>query len=63
MAAESADDFRKKAEQCRRLAMHIMSRSDPMKANLLVLAVEFEERSRELEQSSHRESHQRDHDR
>jgi hypothetical protein len=40
--AESADYFRKKAEQCRRLAGSISNSNDPAVASLLALAVEFE---------------------
>ena len=38
----TADYFRTKAEQCRRLAGAIVNTNDPVVANLLALAVEFE---------------------
>ena len=38
--AQTADYFRQKAEQCRRLAGSVVN--DPVVANLLALAVEFE---------------------
>ena len=40
--AGNADYFRQKAEQCRRLAGAIVNANDPVVANLLALAVEFE---------------------
>ena len=40
-----ADYFRRKAEQCRRLAAALVNQSDPAVANLLALAVEFEARA------------------
>ena len=39
---EDADYFRHKADQCRRLAETVVNRRDPVVANLLTLAVEFE---------------------
>jgi hypothetical protein len=39
---ESADDFRQRAEQCRRLAGAVPNQKDPVVASLLALAVEFE---------------------
>jgi hypothetical protein len=42
MADETADYFRQKAEQCRRLAAQISDQHDPIVTNLLSLAVEFE---------------------
>ena len=39
---ETPDYFRRKAEQCRRLADAHHNRRDPVVANLLTLAVEFE---------------------
>ena len=40
--AETAEYFRQKAEQCRRLANTVVNANDPVVANLLALAVEFE---------------------
>lgn len=40
--AETADYFRQKAEQCRRLAAAVVNQKDPAVAALLALAVEFE---------------------
>ena len=40
--AETADYFRQKAAQCRRLAQGIVRQDDPAVASLLALAVEFE---------------------
>jgi hypothetical protein len=42
---ETADYFRQKAAQCRRLADGIINRDDPAIANLMTLAVEFEVRA------------------
>jgi hypothetical protein len=42
MADETADYFRQKAEQCRRLAAQIPNQHDPMVTSLLAMAVEFE---------------------
>ena len=42
---ETAEYFRHKAEQCRRLAAAIVNQHDPVVANLLALAVEFESRA------------------
>jgi hypothetical protein len=42
---ETADYFREKAAQCRRLAAGIGNQRDPIVANLLALAVEFEARA------------------
>jgi len=42
---ETADYFRQKAEQCRRLADAHHNSRDPVVANLLALAVEFEARA------------------
>lgn len=39
---ENGDYFRQKAEQCRRLAGAVSNPRDPVVANLLALAVEFE---------------------
>jgi len=39
---ETADYFRQKAAQCRRLSAAIISQKDPAVAALLALAVEFE---------------------
>ena len=39
---ETADYFRQKAAQCRRLAEGIINEKDPAVASLLALAVEFE---------------------
>ena len=39
---ETADYFRQKAEQCRRLAEAVANPHDPIVANLLTLAVSFE---------------------
>ena len=41
-STQTADYFRQKAEQCRRLAGAIVNTNDPVVANLLALAVEFE---------------------
>ena len=38
----NADYFRQKAEQCRRLAEAVANPHDPVVANLLAMAVEFE---------------------
>ena len=40
--AGTAEYFRQKAEQCRRLANAVVNGKDPVVANLLALAVEFE---------------------
>jgi len=40
--AGPAEYFRQKAEQCRRLANAVVNGKDPVVANLLALAVEFE---------------------
>ena len=40
--AQTADYFRQKAEQCRRLAGAVVNSNDPVVANLLALAVGFE---------------------
>lgn len=42
---ETADYFRQKAEQCRRLAKAVVNSNDPVVANLLALAVEFESKA------------------
>ena len=42
MENETADYYRQKAEQCRRMAGMIMHQNDPVVANLMALAVEFE---------------------
>ena len=42
MQTETAEYFRQKAEQCRRLAAAVANQRDPVVANLLALAVEFE---------------------
>ena len=42
MQTETAEYFREKAEQCRRLAGAVVNQRDPVVANLLALAVEFE---------------------
>jgi hypothetical protein len=42
---ETADYFRQKAAQCRRLAEGIGNQNDPVVGNLLTLAVEFEARA------------------
>src|SRR3954452_13978618 len=42
---ETADYFRQKAAQCRRLAEGIVNQNDPVVATLLALAVEFEARA------------------
>ena len=42
---ETADYFRQKAEHCRRLAGAVVNQQDPVVANLLALAVEFEARA------------------
>jgi hypothetical protein len=42
MAEESADYYREKAAQCRRLARQMTNQDDPVAINLLALAVEFE---------------------
>jgi hypothetical protein len=39
---EDADYFRQKVEQCRRLAGPVANAHDPVVANLLAFAVEFE---------------------
>jgi hypothetical protein len=39
---ESASYFREKAEQCRRLAVGILTRNDPTAVSLAALAVEFD---------------------
>jgi hypothetical protein len=39
---DTADYFRQKAEQCRRLADAVPNQKDPVVASLLALAVEFE---------------------
>ena len=44
-AMETADYFRQKAAQCRRLAEGVVNQNDPVVANLLALAVEFEARA------------------
>jgi|HubBroStandDraft_6_1064221.scaffolds.fasta_scaffold2859144_2 hypothetical protein len=41
----TAQYFRQKAEQCRRLANGVGNQKDPVVANLLALAVEFEARA------------------
>ena len=41
-SAQTADYFRQKAEQYRRLADSVVNSNDPVVANLLALAVEFE---------------------
>lgn len=45
METETADYYRQKAEQCRRMANLIANQQDPVVANLLALAVEFEARA------------------
>jgi len=42
---ETADYFREKAAHCRRLADGVNNPKDPIIANLLALAVEFEARA------------------
>lgn len=42
MENETPDYYRQKAEQCRRMASMIMHQNDPVVANLMALAVEFE---------------------
>src|SRR4051812_17712673 len=42
---ETADYYRQKAAQCRRLADALVNQDDPVVAALLVLAVEFEAKS------------------
>ena len=42
---ETANYFRQQAAQCRRLAQGIVNQQDPVVANLLALAVEFEARA------------------
>ena len=42
---ETADYFRQKPAQCRRLAEGVVNQNDPVVANLLALAVEFEARA------------------
>jgi hypothetical protein len=42
VADESADYYRQKAEQCCRIARHILNQTDPMVTNLLAMAMEFE---------------------
>jgi len=42
MQTETAEYFREKAEQCRRLAGAVANQRDPVVANLLALPVEFE---------------------
>jgi len=42
MQTETAEYFREKAEQCRRLACAVANQRDPVVANVLALAVEFE---------------------
>jgi hypothetical protein len=39
---ESASSFREKAEQCRRLAVCILTRNDPTATSLRALAIEFD---------------------
>lgn len=46
--AETAEYFRQKAEQCRRLANAVVNANDPVVANLLTLAVEFETKAAAL---------------
>ena len=45
MEIDTADYFRQKAEQCRRLADMLPNNKDPIVAGLLALAVEFEARA------------------
>ena len=45
---ETAEYFREKAAQCRRLAAAIANQDDPVVANLLAMAVEFEARTLDL---------------
>lgn len=42
---ETADFFHEKAEQCSRLANAVVNSNDPVVANLLALAVEFESKA------------------
>lgn len=42
---ETAECFRQKAAQCRRLADGVANQKDPIVASLLALAVEFEARA------------------
>ena len=42
METETADYFRQKPAQCRRLAGAVVNQNDPVVANLLAMAVEFE---------------------
>jgi len=42
VGVETAEYFRQKAAQCRRLAEGIANQNDPVVASLLALAVEFE---------------------
>ncbi len=39
---ETASDLRAKAEQCRRMAAHILTRNDATAASLQALAIEFD---------------------
>ena len=46
---ETAEYFHQKAEQCRRWANAISNQNDPIVANLVAMADEFEERAAALE--------------
>ena len=55
---EDADYFRHKAEQCRRLANAIANQKDPVVANLLTMAVEFEAVALTAEEASEKQIEQ-----
>ena len=55
---ETADYFRQKAEQCRRLPRAHHNPRDPVVANLLTMAVEFEAKAMALAEASEKQVEQ-----